>query len=798
METVDDQIQKRKEFMQTVESEKQKKEMQEVTFVPNISSYSKQLDRGDEPIHERLFRLSKAIAQHQTDQPSLTSQATFHPNIITTPLKPREGKIEDRMYQDAKDREEKRKELMYRIEKEEKKLTQPKISGSSKYFLKSKLEKQIQTVFEQVDLKQSGSINYKQLGEALQRLNLFKSGNQQRRTEQEVRIHERIWNTMDPEDTGTVEFESFKRIIWAILDPTSVTEESDEDVVAELSEEIKLLSLNKLSYSKTNSHSIQAKEILDKELTFKPNINQNSKQMDQTKLFQQLHQQHQDQFQAMISSVQLHVTQQQSDSSVTSDTPRSSQQVWGDNMTSIDMNLSLSNVSVNTSQNIMTTPRYELLLKKQEEMNIRKERERVEKIQKEMEICTFKPKINRNKMLDRRKKEEPGNHFEYLYSQKDKPKKFTTVMDTRNAEEKELEQHCTFQPNRRGTKKYDKIVKKKQQLEHEQTTQSQSTEYNKENKNTSVELAPTPTPRGYQEYVERLRKANEKEKFDYHSSLREGLKVDVPDVVDYKNKKTEFKPFSFQVESKKQKARPLLYMDVNMGPGRTGRIGIHEGDDADVLAKNFAQSYKLDEVLTTRLAELIKENIKKNIPETIEPAKEDIHLSKSKEERLRKSKTPTPNRSKSDVQPVTNRSSSALKNRSSNNGLSGYKSMSFAVKPPASSDKKIQQQPKALPTNDRKIVSKVVKSTKTTTTTTRMTLSQQMEKHSIIHHQSAAATEEEDEVELDITEEPDSSTSASTQTLNHHLLEHSPQPKRNVLESLKELKQFTEKGKFHE
>jgi hypothetical protein len=81
---------------------------------------------------------------------------------------------------------------------------------------------------------------------------------------------------------------------------------------------------------------------------------------------------------------------------------------------------------------------------------------------------------------------------------------------------------------------------------------------------------------------------------------------------DYKNKKTEFKQFNFQLE-KRTRVKPLLFMDVNLGPGRTGRIGIHEGDDPKVLAKNFAASYKLDDVLSKRLEELIRDNMKNKI-----------------------------------------------------------------------------------------------------------------------------------------------------------------------------------------
>lgn len=42
---------------------------------------------------------------------------------------------------------------------------------------------------------------------------------------------------------------------------------------------------------------------------------------------------------------------------------------------------------------------------------------------------------------------------------------------------------------------------------------------------------------------------------------------------------------------------------------RTGRIGIHEGDDPRVLAHNFATTYKLDPVLTERLEALIRQHM---------------------------------------------------------------------------------------------------------------------------------------------------------------------------------------------
>jgi len=48
-----------------------------------------------------------------------------------------------------------------------------------------------------------------------------------------------------------------------------------------------------------------------------------------------------------------------------------------------------------------------------------------------------------------------------------------------------------------------------------------------------------------------------------------------------------------------------VYVDVNVGPGKTGRIGIHKGDDPKVLAKNFARTYSLNATMKESLEKLL-------------------------------------------------------------------------------------------------------------------------------------------------------------------------------------------------
>lgn len=54
------------------------------------------------------------------------------------------------------------------------------------------------------------------------------------------------------------------------------------------------------------------------------------------------------------------------------------------------------------------------------------------------------------------------------------------------------------------------------------------------------------------------------------------------------------KPPSFVVEGERKKRKLLMYVDVNITPTKTGRIGIYEGDDVRDLAKNFQRAFQLN------------------------------------------------------------------------------------------------------------------------------------------------------------------------------------------------------------
>lgn len=52
----------------------------------------------------------------------------------------------------------------------------------------------------------------------------------------------------------------------------------------------------------------------------------------------------------------------------------------------------------------------------------------------------------------------------------------------------------------------------------------------------------------------------------------------------------QIKPPSF-VDQERKKKKLLMYVDVNITPTKTGRIGIYEGDNVKDLAKNFTKAF---------------------------------------------------------------------------------------------------------------------------------------------------------------------------------------------------------------
>jgi len=130
------------------------------------------------------------------------------------------------------------------------------------------------------------------------------------------------------------------------------------------------------------------------------------------------------------------------------------------------------------------------------------------------------------------------------------PSKVTVTM---TREEKEME-NCTFHPK----------INRRQENES---------------------MAANGHPKGYFEMVNRMRRVNEEKRAIEEKMQKKAIGENYD-----KAKLMNVKPPSFVV-GERIKKKLIMYIDVNITPTRTGRIGIYEGDDVRELAKNFKKTF---------------------------------------------------------------------------------------------------------------------------------------------------------------------------------------------------------------
>ncbi|EKF29071.1 hypothetical protein MOQ_007161 [Trypanosoma cruzi marinkellei] len=124
---------------------------------------------------------------------------------------------------------------------------------------------------------------------------------------------------------------------------------------------------------------------------------------------------------------------------------------------------------------------------------------------------------------------------------------------------------------------------------------------------------PLPIAMGFDKAVQRMLEARKKARPKFEEMLRvsteESHKPLQPTVVE---------PFSLQAEARhlyREQQKPVLYVDVDLPSGKTGRIGVHRGDEAAVLAKRFGDTYGLNEELRQRLELLLAEKLRELLKE---------------------------------------------------------------------------------------------------------------------------------------------------------------------------------------
>ncbi|RNF08625.1 hypothetical protein TraAM80_02651 [Trypanosoma rangeli] len=125
--------------------------------------------------------------------------------------------------------------------------------------------------------------------------------------------------------------------------------------------------------------------------------------------------------------------------------------------------------------------------------------------------------------------------------------------------------------------------------------------------------SPVPLAVGFDKAVQRMTEARKKSRPKFEELLRSSTEEPQKPI-----RPTVVEPFSLQAETRhlrREQQKPVLYVDVDLPSGKTGRIGVHRGDEAASLARRFSNAYGLNEELRQRLESLLTEKLKELLQE---------------------------------------------------------------------------------------------------------------------------------------------------------------------------------------
>ena len=175
-----------------------------------------------------------------------------------------------------------------------------------------------------------------------------------------------------------------------------------------------------------------------------------------------------------------------------------------------------------------------------------------------------------------------------LYKQANSNSAFLQA-ERRKLKEKEVE-GCTFQPDRVTKKSY------------------------KSKPPPPPSNVPKKTTAAISEHIERIKAA--KDRKDKQKLIESQANVYSEETYQKSQMNKEIVPFELATDRRqedREKNTPALYMDVNMGKGKSGRIGIAPGDRASALAEKFAAVHSLRQSeAVEKLAGLIQATAERN------------------------------------------------------------------------------------------------------------------------------------------------------------------------------------------
>ncbi|CAD8116006.1 unnamed protein product [Paramecium sonneborni] len=216
----------------------------------------------------------------------------------------------------------------------------------------------------------------------------------------------------------------------------------------------------------------------------------------------------------------------------------------------------------------------DVLLKKKEEFNREIKKQQQQKQEEKMKECTFQPKINQN------------------YSQNSTIDVVSRLYTQESIYQKRLYQEENI---------------RKTQEQRELTELNQCTFTPLINDGIPISTITSSTPKDYDKMVDRMRSANNKakEQKDKLNHISTGEQLD-------KLRNSPFNPPQM-VNRPKLKKKPIVIMDVNICPGKQGRLALYEDQDPQDVVKNFSKLFNLNTEMSDILLNVLEKERQKMI-----------------------------------------------------------------------------------------------------------------------------------------------------------------------------------------
>ncbi|KAL4460907.1 hypothetical protein ABPG74_016379 [Tetrahymena malaccensis] len=257
---------------------------------------------------------------------------------------------------------------------------------------------------------------------------------------------------------------------------------------------------------------------------------------------------------------------------------------------------------IQQSKSCINQKRHEILFDQHKIKQEKQQQQKVEKLQKEVQECTFKPQTNFQKLKDQRSKNSKYNQQECVYdNQEDEQQQYE---ENQKRYEQLFKIHNRKQNQIKEIKEYVEFYRQEQELE-QCTFQPQTSEINKE----MLQEGQLQNVKGLNQQLQRMYKAR-KEKLEKEMFFEKQRYL-----LSQQNQKQGSKkvlPFSFDEKKQKKKLpqeeRKLIgHVDINITKTKKGKITLHEGDNACELAYNFAKIYNISSEMTETLSNMLQQ-----------------------------------------------------------------------------------------------------------------------------------------------------------------------------------------------